>query len=77
MKKRIISLLCALLLLAPGFLLRARRGQIQYYDYASGLWHKTDAAADGLSISDRALLVHGLPLEDAAALTHALEDFCS
>ena len=38
MKKRIISLFCALLLLTPGFL---------------------------------------LPLEDAAALTRALEDFCT
>ena len=41
MKKRIISLFCALLLLAPGFLLRTRSGRIQYYDYAAGLWHET------------------------------------
>lgn len=65
MKKRIISLFCALLLLAPGFLLRTRSGRIQYYDYAAGL-----------SAVDRALLARGLPLEDAAALTRALEDFC-
>ena len=68
MKKRIISLFCALLLLAPGFLLRTRSGRIQYYDYAS---------MDGLSAVDRALLARGLPLEDAAALTRALEDFCT
>ena len=41
MKKRIISLFCALLLLTPGFLLRTRSGRIQYYDYAAGLWHET------------------------------------
>ena len=74
MKKRIISLFCALLLLTPGFLLRTR---IQYYDYAAGLWHETGASMDGLSAVDRALLARGLPLEDAAALTRALEDFCT
>ena len=77
MKKRIISLFCALLLLTPGFLLRARSGRIQYYDYAAGLWHETDIPARRLSLTDRALLACGLPLEDAAALTRALEDFCS
>ena len=46
MKKRIISLFCALLLLAPGFLLRTRSGRIQYYDYAAGLWHETGASMD-------------------------------
>ena len=77
MKKRIVSLFCALLLLTPGFLLRTRSGRIQYYDYAAGLWHETGASADGLSASDRALLACGLPLEDSTALTRALEDFCS
>ena len=76
MKKRIISLFCALLLLTPGFLLRTRSGRIQYYDSA-GLWHETGASMDGLSAVDRALLARGLPLEDAAALTRALEDFCT
>ena len=47
MKKRIISLFCALLLLTPGFLLRTRSGRIQYYDYAVGLWHETGASMDG------------------------------
>lgn len=53
MKKRIISLFCALLLLTPGFLLRTRSGRIQYYDYAAGLWHETGASMDGLSAVDR------------------------
>ena len=77
MKKRIISLFCALLLLTPGFLLRTRSGRIQYYDYAAGLWHETGASMDGLSAVDRALLARGLPLAAAAALTRALEDFCT
>lgn len=77
MKKRIISLFCALLLLTPGFLLRTRSGRIQYYDYAAGLWHETGASM-GRSLRSRpALLARGLPLEDAAALTRALEDFCT
>ena len=59
MKKRIISLFCALLLLTPGFLLRTRSGRIQYYDYAAGLWHETGASMDGLSAVDRALLARG------------------
>ena len=53
------------------------RGAVQYYDYAAGLWHETGASMDGLSAVDRALLARGLPLEDAAALTRALEDFCT
>lgn len=78
MKKRIISLFCALLLLTPGFLLRTRSGRIQYYDYAAGLWHETDVSVASLpNAADRALLARGLPLDDAAALAHALEDFCS
>ena len=69
--------LLALLLLSPAFWMQTRGNTIQYYDRSSGLWHETGASADGLSASDRALLACGLPLEDAAALTHALEDFCS
>ena len=77
MKKYLCSLLCALFLLSPAFWMQTRGGTIQYYDHASGLWHETGASADGLSAADRALLACGLPLEDASALTHALEDFCS
>ena len=69
--------LLALLLLSPAFWMQTRGNTIQYYDRSSGLWHETGASADGLSASDRALLACGLPLEDAAALTRALEDFCS
>ena len=77
MKKHIISLFCALLLLSPAFWMQTRGDTIQYYDRSSGLWHETGASTDGLSASDRALLACGLPLENAAALTRALEDFCS
>ena len=69
--------LLALSLLSPAFWMQTRGNAIQYYDRASGLWHETGASADGLSAADRALLTCGLPLEDDAALTRALEDFCS
>ena len=69
--------LLALLLLSPAFWMQTRGNTIQYYDYAAGLWHETGASMDGLSAVDRALLARGLPLEDAAALTRALEDFCT
>ena len=68
---------CALLLLTPGLSAADAGSRIQYYDYAAGLWHETGASVDGLSAVDRALLARGLPLEDAAALTRALEDFCT
>ncbi len=77
MKKRIFPLFWALRRLPRGFLRGPGRGGIKYYDYAAGLWHETGASMDGLSAVDRALLARGLPLEDAAALTRALEDFCT
>ena len=71
----IAPLLALFLLLSPAFLLQARGGHIQYYD---GLcWHDTGAPLHSLPANDRALLECGLPLEDADALTAALEDFCT
>lgn len=77
MKQYLCSLACALALLSPAFWMQTRGGSIQYYDRASGLWHGTGVSAISLSAADRALLACGLPLEDSAALTRALEDFCS
>ena len=77
MKQYLCSLVCALALLSPAFWMQTRGGSIQYYARASGLWHGTGVSAAGLSAADRALLACGLPLEDSAALTRALEDFCS
>lgn len=73
----ILAPLLALSLLSPAFWMQTRGNTIQYYDRSSSLWHETGASTDGLSAADRTLLARGLPLEDAAALTRALEDFCS
>ena len=78
MKHRLCTILFAALLLSPAFWLQTRGGQISYRDCASGVWHETGVCADALpNAGDRALLHCGLPLADAAALTRALEDFCS
>lgn len=77
MKKRIISLFCALLLLTPGFLLRTRSGR----DSILRLRRRSlarDRRLHGRSLRSRpGAARRGLPLEDAAALTRALEDFCT
>ena len=78
MYKRLFPLLCALILLSPAFLLRSRGGYLQYYEYTAACWHSTCTRSAALpNAADRALLVCGIPLEDRAALTRALEDFCS
>lgn len=77
LRHRLVPLLASLLL-SSAFWMQTRGGKIQYYDRAAGLWHETDVSVASLpNAADRALLAHGLPLDDAAALAHALEDFCS
>ena len=81
---RKLFLICALFLTlsvccgAPAYLLRLQGGRICYREMTEDRW--TDTGKSALSVpgaEDRALLSRGLLLPGRAALTRALEDFCS
>lgn len=72
--------IAALLLAActAPYVLCDRSGQIAYYDAAADAWHETGVCTNTLvNEVDRAALTNGLAFSDRAALTRALEDYCS
>ena len=63
---------------APAYTMTIADGFIAVWDYGAGDWHLRSAVpAAILSEQDQQLLRQGLELADSAALTRALEDFCS
>ena len=77
--KRLITIcaLCAAFCIsvnAGNFFLIIREGRICYQDVQSGQWTDTGCR---IGAGERALLENGLYFPGRAALTRALEDFCS
>lgn len=63
---------------APSYTMTVRNGFVAVWDHGSGSWYlQTRIPAGQLPETDQELLRRGLPLADGAALTRALEDFCS
>ena len=63
---------------APAYTMTIADGFIAVWDHGAGDWHFRSAVpAAILSEQDQQLLQQGLELADSAALTRALEDFCS
>lgn len=63
---------------APAYTMTIADGFIAVWDHAAGDWHLRSAIPSAmLTEQDRQLLQQGLELPDSAALTRALEDFCS
>ncbi len=63
---------------APAYTMTIADGFIAVWDHGTGDWHLRSAVpAAILSEQDQQLLRQGLELADSAALTRALEDFCS
>lgn len=63
---------------APAYTMTIADGFIAVWDHGAGDWHLRSAVpAAILSEQDQQLLRQGLELADSAALTRALEDFCS
>ena len=63
---------------APAYTMTIADGFIAVWDHGAGDWHLRSAVpAAILSEQDQQLLQQGLELADSAALTRALEDFCS
>ena len=77
----VLVLLCAALtpgVRAEGYLLQAFDGQILYRALPDGDWMAASQSGAALiGAHDRALLARGMYLPSRAALTRALEDFCS
>lgn len=62
----------------PAYTMTIADGFIAVWDHCTGDWHLRSAVpAAMLTEQDRQLLQQGLELADSAALTRALEDFCS
>lgn len=73
---RIAALLLAIC--SAPYILCDRGGQIAYYDTAADMWHETGVCTEALvNEADRAALTRGLTFSERAALTRALEDYCS
>lgn len=63
---------------APAYTMTVRDGFVAVWDHGSGSWYlQTRIPVSQLPEADRDLLHRGLSLADSAALTRALEDFCS
>lgn len=63
---------------APAYTMTARDGFVAVWDHGSESWClQTRIPVGQLPEDDQSLLHRGLPLADDAALTRALEDFCS
>lgn len=63
---------------APHYTMQLHNGFVAVWDHRDQSWLlHTDVPETMLQSSDRALLQQGLELADSAALTQALEDFCS
>ncbi len=78
MKKQTVSALCCAMCVLCGFVLQTRGGVICWRAVEDTLWHPTAQSADMLpNASDRAALAEGIYAENRAALTRALEDYCS
>ena len=75
--EKTILILCCLQLCSSLYFLQLRRGRVCWYDARQSCWHETDTSAEALLPQDRALLSGGLAFDSHAALTRALEDFCS
>lgn len=78
MKKQTVSALCGMICALCGFILQTRGGIICWRAEEENLWHQTTQTENMLpNARDRAALEAGIYLEDRAALTCALEDYCS
>lgn len=63
---------------APAYTMTVQGGFVAVWDHGSGSWYlRTRIPVGQLPEADQSLLRQGLPLADGAALTRALEDFCS
>ena len=63
---------------APAYTMTIADGFIAVWDHGAGDWYLRSAVpAAMLTEQDRQLLQQGLELPGSAALTRALEDFCS
>ena len=63
---------------APAYTMTIADGFIAVWDHGAGDWHLRSAVPVAIfSEQDQQLLRQGLELADSAALTRALEDFCS
>ena len=83
MKRFLVFLLLCALLAGPAhgaavrYILRERGGAVCVYDAASGVWQDTGCPAASLPHPARAELLRGLAFSSPAALTRALEAYCS
>lgn len=85
MKKTFAALLCLTLFSVPsiraagaGYILGVQNGLIAYYDPAVDGWTQTACPLDALpNAQDRQALSSGVSMDSRAALTRALEDYCS
>lgn len=85
MKKTFAALLCLALFSVPSicaaggsYILGVQHGLIAYYDPAADNWTQTTCPLDALpNAQDRRVLSSGLSMDSRAALTRALEDYCS